>query len=88
MDLMKERRMGRLKIAFKLYSDEDFYGYFWKFKFLPCRAEMMFMNDHVILEGLSPLFDPVDVGAELPFYRLLCETSPGGHRRISVEREK
>jgi len=60
---------------------------FSKMKFIPTHAEMLWGKGVFVYQGFSKLFNKVDVGKPIPFYKINIEMSEQGLVGVSADLE-
>ena len=62
------RRMGRFYIAYDIVMSEKVWPVLAKMKFVPLRVEFLATKNMFEYDGISPMFDPIELGQIIPVY--------------------
>lgn len=80
-----ENNIGRLSLHKDFVVDEKFSAIMAKAKMIPVRMEFIFATDKFEMMALSPLFDKIDINAEVPHYLLSVEYNKTNGRLKEVK---
>ena len=83
-------RVGEFKIMMDTIENEPdlVADIFSRMGFIPVRAELLWGEGVFVYQGISKLFDDVDAGQAVPFYRIEIKMNEEGLAGVSVIKEQ
>ena len=81
------RNIGRFELMIDTIENEPnlVSDVFSKMKFIAVHAEMLWDKGVVVYQGFSKLFNKVEAGQEIPFYKIIIHMSENGLEDVSVD---
>jgi len=61
---------------------------FSKMKFIPTKAEMLWGKGVFVYQGYSKIFNKIDIGKTIPFYKIQIKMSEEGLVGVSADLDK
>jgi len=73
--MFKKLRYGRLKLNASMMEDERYFGVFASLSLIPAKVDWFLGSKDLEITAISPLFDYVGEGNEIPFYDITLKAA-------------
>lgn len=74
---MKARRAGKFYVSHDMINEGQLCEILYKMRFIPYRVEYLAYMDQFEYIGTSPTFEDLNMGWQVPEYKLLVDTEHG-----------